>query len=306
MKDKKTVFLIVSLLLTVGSFLSCQRETASRIPSKSTEKKEEKIDFGDRSLKTEKAVFIDPRGTCLAERILTPDGFTRISSEAGDFSDFLRSFKLKKDNSPVLLYDGREKNNQKAHVAVFDMPVENKDLQQCADSIMRLYAEYYWKNKEYDRITFHFVSGFEADYSKWMQGYRIKVEDNQVSWIRAEEYDDSYESFCKYLRMVFAYAGTMSMTRECEPAEISKMKIGDVFLEAGSPGHVVMVVDLCQNKEGETAFLLAQGYMPAQEFHILRNPNNERDPWYYESDFHYPFETPEYVFNEGSLKHLNY
>lgn len=40
--------------------------------------------------------------------------------------------------------------------------------------------------------------------------------------------------------------------------------VGDVFLKGGSPGHVVMVVDLCENEEGQKAFLPGQGYMPAQ------------------------------------------
>ena len=47
-------------------------------------------------------------------------------------------------------------------------------------------------------------------------------------------------------------------------------------------------------------------YMPAQEFHVLKNPNHEEDPWYYESELTYPLFTPEYTFDEGSLKSLNY
>jgi hypothetical protein len=62
-----------------------------------------------------------------------------------------------------------------------------------------------------------------------------------------------------------------------------------------------MVVDVCE-KDGKKAFLLAQGYMPAQQFHVLKNPLHEDDPWYYVDEIHYPFQTPEYVFGEGSLK----
>lgn len=76
--------------------------------------------------------------------------------------------------------------------------------------------------------------------------------------------------------------------------------------EDGSPGHVVMVVDVCENELGERAFLLAQGYMPAQEFHVLKNPASDTDPWYYEKEITYPFVTPEYVFEEGSLQRLSY
>ena len=67
-----------------------------------------------------------------------------------------------------------------------------------------------------------------------------------------------------------------------------------------------MVVDVCENEAGKKAFLLAQGYMPAQEFHLLKNPLHDTDPWYYEEEIEYPLQTPGYVFEEGSLKRLKY
>jgi len=72
-------------------------------------------------------------------------------------------------------------------------------------------------------------------------------------------------------------------------------------LYSGSPGHVVMVLDVCENAEGQRAFLLGQGYMPAQQFHVLKNPAHEEDPWYYTDEITYPFLTPEYTFDEGSF-----
>lgn len=67
-----------------------------------------------------------------------------------------------------------------------------------------------------------------------------------------------------------------------------------------------MVVDVCENEVGEKAFLLAQGYMPAQSFHILNNPASDADPWYYTKDMVYPLVTPEYRFQEDQLKRLSY
>ena len=118
--------------------------------------------------------------------------------------------------------------------------------------------------------------------------------------------DSSWESFEQYLNTVFAYASTLSMKEESVPAEINDIKIGDVFLYSGSPGHVVMVADVCEGENGEKAFLLAQGYMPAQQFHILKNPMHEEDPWYYTSEFAWPFQTPEFTFQEGSLRRMTY
>ena len=107
------------------------------------------------------------------------------------------------------------------------------------------------------------------------------------------------------MRMVFAYSSTLSMNKEAKAIDIKDIQIGDIFIKAGSPGHVVMVVDVCENAEGKKAFLLAQGFMPAQQFHILKNQRHE-DPWYYEEEVSYPFYTISYTFEEGSLKRLMY
>ncbi|MBS5935107.1 MAG: DUF4846 domain-containing protein [Clostridiales bacterium] len=267
---------------------------------------EHQQDNVDGDLAGQEISFINATGNTLETRIQTPEGYTRIEATDNSFGDYLRNFTLKEDGSPVLLYDGREKGNQSAHITVFDMRLSNKDLQQCADSIIRMYAEYYYANKQYDKIKFHFVSGFLCEYEKWQNGYRVKVDGNNVSWQKTKGYDDSYETFEKYLDTVFSYASTLSLDKESSKIDIADLQIGDIFLKGGSPGHVVMVVDICENQLGEKAFLLAQGFMPAQEFHVLNNPSSESDPWYYVNEVKYPFRTSEYSFDEGSLKRLEY
>lgn len=256
--------------------------------------------------KEESTSLINGEGMTIESRVLTPEGFTRGEAKEGGFTAFLRGYAVKEAEAPVLLYDKREKGNQSAHVAVLKLPLEQEDLQQCADSVMRVYAEYFYHEKKYDQIAFHFTNGFLAEYTKWQQGYRIAVNGNQVTWVKQKGYDDSYETFQSYLRMVFSYAGTLSMEQEARAITPKELRVGDVFLHGGSPGHVVMVLDICENERGEKAFLLGQGYMPAQEFHILKNPMHEEDPWYYETELSYPFTTPEYTFEEGSLKRLSY
>ena len=250
--------------------------------------------------------LLNEEGMTLETRVRTPEGYMRTPVEEGSLAAFLRSYPLKESDSPVLLYNGREKGNQGAHVAVFTLPIENEDLQQCADSVMRVYAEYFYQTGQYDRIAFHFVNGFLADYSKWRDGYRIAVNGNDVSWTDSAKADMSYENFQEYMRMVFAYAGTLSMEKETHEITLAEIQAGDVFLKGGSPGHVVMIVDVCEKEDGSKAFLLGQGYMPAQEFHLLKNPQHGEDPWYYEEEVGYPFSTPEYTFLEGSLCRLDY
>lgn len=251
--------------------------------------------------------LICEQGETLEERFLVPDGYGRKKREQDTLTAFLREYPLKKAGKPVLLYDGSRKGNQSAHAAVFKLPIENEDLQQCADSIMRVYAEYFWQTKQFEKISFSLGGGFQADYSKWRQGYTISVSGDTAQWVPSSSSDGSYRSLKKYLRLVFAYSGTATMEGETKKIAREDIRVGDVFLKGGSPGHVVMVVDVCERREdGAKAFLLGQGYMPAQEFHVLKNPRHEEDPWYYEEEVEYPFETPEYTFARGSLRRLRY
>lgn len=250
--------------------------------------------------------IINPEGKTLQERVAPPPGYERTEAKGDSLTTFLREYPLKKAGKPVLLYNGEEKGNQSAHVAVFKLPLEKEDLQQCADSVMRVYAEYFWKTGQKEQISFRFVDGFQAEYSKWRSGYRIQAGESRSSWVSGGARDDSYENFKKYLRMVFAYAGTLSMEQESKKIKLSEAATGDIFLYAGSPGHVVMVVDVCRSSDGKKAFLLGQGFMPAQEFYLLKNPLHEDDPWYYLEEVSYPLQTPEYSFKKGSFRRLEY
>uniref|UniRef100_UPI002A815B2E DUF4846 domain-containing protein n=2 Tax=Lachnospiraceae TaxID=186803 RepID=UPI002A815B2E len=186
-------------------------------------------------------IAVNPSGAVLSERIPVPSGFQRTDAGEGSFQDYIRSYPLKPDRSPVMLYDGSEKGNQTAHAAVFALPVFDSDLQQCADSLMRMYGEYLWAHGAGDEIAFHLTNGFLMDYASWREGNRLSVDGNQVSWVKKASYDDSYETFLLYMKYVMMYAGTLSLDNECTVIDISRIKAGDMFIKGGSPGHCVMV-----------------------------------------------------------------
>lgn len=249
--------------------------------------------------------MIDPSGNTLTTRFRLPEGYTRLEAGNGEFSSFLTALTLKPAGSKVLLYDGSPKSNQDSHAAIFDLEIGDRDLQQCADSAIRIYAEYYWSIGEYDKIAFHLTNGFLMEYTKWREGMRLVVDGNDVSWSKKRTYEDSYEEFRNYLNMVYAYAGTLSLSQESSTISINEALPGDMFLEGGSPGHCIMIVDVAVDSNGNKCFLLAQGYMPAQDFHIIKNPLHEDDPWYYANEITYPFETPSWSFGENSLVRWN-
>ncbi len=125
--------------------------------------------------------LLNPKGTTVSTRFSPTSGYTRISSEAASFAGYLQHLLLKEHGSLVHYYNGVEKPNKVA-AAVLNTDVGAKDLQQCADAVMRLRAEYLLKTKQYSALHFNFTNGFKADYGKWRSGYRIRVKGNDVSW----------------------------------------------------------------------------------------------------------------------------
>lgn len=237
--------------------------------------------------------------------IAPPVGYVREACGQSSFTAYLRQLPLLPKGSKVLLYNGKEKGNQAAAFAVVDMEIGHRDLQQCADAVIRLRAEYLWSQKRYDEIQFNFTSGFKAEYKKWADGNRIKVNGNVAQWYISGGSDYSYQTFCKYLDIVFMYAGTASLSKELVSVPYTSLQPGDVFIKGGSPGHAVIVVDVAiYPQTGKKVFLLAQSYMPAQQIHILVNPANRGlSPWYELSDNDEgKLYTPEWVFEKKDLK----
>lgn len=239
----------------------------------------------------------------LAGRLAPPTGYRRLPAEPASFASWLRGLPLKPADTPVRYHDGREKRYQAGAVAVIDLDVGIADLQQCADAVIRLRAEFLRALDREDEIAFDFTSGTRARWPEWRAGARPVVNGADVSWApgRAAA-DGSYASFRRYLDAVFTYAGTISLRRELIPvADPARIEPGDVFIQAGSPGHAVIVLDVAENQSGERVFLLGQSFMPAQDFHVLVNPEADGSPWY-AAQAGQPLVTPEWKFSWDDLR----
>ena len=101
-----------------------------------------------------------------------PTGAVRVDLPVDSFGAWLRYLPLKAAGEPVFFYDGRLKPNQSVHEAVVDIDVGNRNLQQCADSIIRLRAEYLYSRKALNQIAFHYTTGHLIPFSKWSKGLR--------------------------------------------------------------------------------------------------------------------------------------
>ena len=231
---------------------------------------------------------IRPEGLTVEARFIPPEGFKRVLVEANSFSAYLRGLPLKPAGTKVRYFDGREKDPGGVYDAVVDLSLGQQDLQQCADAVIRLRAEYLYAQRMYDQIRFNFLrDGRPRAY---------------LDFVGA---DRSYAAFLRYLDHIFAWANTASLAAELIPVgDVRQMEAGHVFIRPGRPyGHAVIVVDLAvRPSSGQKVFLLAQSYMPAQDIQILKNPNDPAlSPWY-KTDFEGPLFTPEWVFERKDLK----
>lgn len=244
--------------------------------------------------------IIDENGMTIQTRFNPPNGFQRKPADENSFANYLRNLPLKPAGTKVRYYNGSIKQNL-VYDAVVDMEISNKDLQQCADAIMRLRGEYFYSIKEFDKISFVLTNGFKMDYFEWTKGNRVIVNGNKTVWLKTAEPSNTYKDFRNYMEFVFMYAGSLSLSRTLRSKDIKDIEIGDIFILGGSPGHAVIVVDLAENKNGEKVFILAQSYMPAQETQILKNQNDTISPWYNSNAFDKLY-TPEWTFDFGQLK----
>jgi len=183
------------------------------------------------------------------------------------------------------------------------MDIGSRDLQQCADAIIRLLAEFLHARGRTDQVAFNFTSGDRARLSEWFKGIRPVVKGNDVDWKLLKGESNGYESFREYLDAVFMYAGTYSLHKELERVDsLQQMKIGDIFIQPGFPGHACLVADMAvQTETGRMLYLLVESFTPAQDVVILRDARNpDLDPWY---DLSAPGDivTPDWTFQPSDL-----
>jgi hypothetical protein len=225
--------------------------------------------------------LINKDSLTIASRVNIPHGYKRVRYLKGSYADYLRNYKLKPFGSKIINYDNSEYFWQGGHIGILDIPVPKNGLQQCADALIRVRSEYLWKNNRKDEIGFNFTSGHYCSWIKYAEGYRPKISGNKVSFHKTANTNASEENFYKYLNLIYMYSGTLSLYNELKSIDAKDLKIGDMLIKGGSPGHIVMIGDEVINENGEKLFLLFQGNTPAQSVHLVKNLEDSNiSPWY--------------------------
>lgn len=219
----------------------------------------------------------------IKSRVNLPKGYTRVSYPKGSFQEYLRNYELKPFGTKIINYDGTEYFWQRGHIGILDIPVPKNGLQQCADALIRIRSEYLWDTNRKNEIGFNFTSGHYCSWQKYAEGYRPKINGNKVRFQKTSTANYSKDNFYKYLNLIYMYSGTLSLYNELTQInDVTNLKLGDMLIKGGSPGHIVMICDEAVNTKGDKIYLLFQGNTPAQSVHLVKNLEDTKySPWYH-------------------------
>jgi hypothetical protein len=194
----------------------------------------------------------------------------------GTWKHFLQN--LPRSKGTVRDYRGRAVADQSKAWAVLSYDVGNRDLQQCADALMRLRAEYLYAQGRGAEIEFRFTSGEWFRYKDYLNGLRPKISGGTIYAGQVDKMPDSYQALRNYLDILYAFASTQSLARDLPVA--TGFETGTVVITPGSPGHCFIIIDEGRDAKGVPVYMLAESYMPAQTIYILQNPDTG-GPWHY-------------------------
>jgi len=214
----------------------------------------------------------------LVERFTPPKGTTRVTVIEGSFAASLRALPLLPMGSPVVAFDGRIIDENP--LAVVDLDVGTRDLQQCADSIIRLDAEHRFRSGQHASIRYAFTSGDVYAFDSYIDGIRPVLDKRgRVSFAKkAAPVVRDHAALMAYLDIIYLYAGTASLSATTARVDNAALAAGDFFVIGGFPGHAILILDVAKGENGRAHYLLGEGYMPAQSFHVV--PTRDGGAWH--------------------------
>lgn len=240
----------------------------------------------------------------LTARFPAPPGCRRLAVVAGSWGEWLRWLPLRPAGTKARLFNGQLKDRQDVVAAVVDIDVPPQDLQQCADAVIRLRAEYVFSHDP-NKVHFHLTTGYDFWFSDFVAGRTFRVANEEVLPATRPAEAPTHAALARYLVPTFGYAGTLSLSRELRPVPLPQVQPGDVLIHGGAPGHAVLVVDVAENATTHQKYLLlAQSYMPAQSIHVLRKVDAPGlGAWFaVPAATEGTFDTPEWQFGRQELK----
>lgn len=200
-----------------------------------------------------------------------PEGYHRPPVDG--YAAWLRALPMRPAGTPVKSYRGDTiwSGDDSRILGVVALDVGGADLQQCADTILRLRLEWLW-HMQADEIAFRFTSGHLSRWSEWAAGSRPVISGSKVSWKAGGRRGADRANFVSWYQNLFTYAGTQSLAKEGVAVPAAEVRGGDFVVQGGSPGHALVILDAAVNEAGAIVVLVGEGYMPAQDLHVFNGP----------------------------------
>lgn len=270
--------------------LSCGTNTSKQESPDST--------LQDSTIITESSKSLILDGNTVRTRFGVPEDFERIAVTPGSFEEFLQNLPLKPIDSRAILYNGSvSKDSLYRTVSVVDMPIDSLNLQHSHESIIRLRADYLYKTKQFDKISFIIKDNTTLDFNRWLQGYRIESKGKNLKLKKLEnEREMNYQNFRAYLHDVFKFTDAESFKQNLrlikDDDDDNEFGIGTIIMSGRAPYDAVIVVDMIEMTENHRSYmrvpgvLLACGNSPTQEIAIIGGcdwlglfPKDRGDDW---------------------------
>ncbi|APR77648.1 Hypothetical protein A7982_02995 [Minicystis rosea] len=183
------------------------------------------------------AAGLPPPADALVDRFAAPSGFTRVALDADGFGAWLRRLPLAPPGTSVVSYRGDLilPADHANLAAVVDLDIGARDLQQCADSIIRLHAEWLYARGRRD-MSYRAASGAPMPFARWAQGERTVPEGIAFRWAPRARPDTGRASFRGWLDAVFGWANTGSLARDTSTVALDDLRPGISWCSRARPG----------------------------------------------------------------------
>jgi hypothetical protein len=240
------------------------------------------VDYSDRTILRKSSAF--PLGYSVPQKI------DSVKKPSNDFADFLKKISW----IPELEYDTEPaeitfRYNYTYHASL-NIRSGNKIFNEGSNQIIRLWAEFNWLNKKYNRIVFRNYFDRQISYDEWLK-------------FNFEYTKKSYESLWAYLNYLFSDGS--AKFPEMEKVKPDDIQVGDIFMSDNYYEKAAIVIDVAEYRlSGRKIVVLAQGSKNIPGLHILLNSSNIFFEKWFETDR--VIFTPEGIFNINDLRRFKY
>jgi hypothetical protein len=223
------------------------------------------------------------------KQVLPPFGYTKVETPASSFGEWLRFLPLYPVDRAVLDYEGNVIKMASQVIRVIQLDNPSHGMQQCADTVIRLWAEYLKSRDQLDQLELHTQNGQSSSWRRWAAGYRPVLKGNSFHWIKKESPTSNQTRelhFKEYITWLMQWTGTLALARDLSRVTQSELDIGHMFVHpnrsGNNIGHISIIVDKAvQEGNSVPIYLIAWGFIPAQDFHIIQPPRNlPHYPWF--------------------------